>query len=332
MIQRLIILVSAFSASLLLLLLYARLNVAEVPKASISSHINPDSEVVHESRLNASLAHAEKIWKRAAESRKLMAERMGYDREFPDGYISPFHVWDFARPSFYCPHDLERVGSLADGGKVICGMSRYEEESPGRSSNDNPARDLIVYSFGVSRDSTFELEMLARTNAEIWGYDYSVTDWGRGMPKGGHPRAHFETLGIGKVTDRDATPPMVTIYDLMKTNGHSFVDILKMDIEGAEFDVLTSLIESVLADGNASLPFGQLLVEVHFKKKQPEGFNIPRDLSSWLKWWDSLEKMGLRPVNNEENWIGDVVSGKPRFKEYTLINVFEKERNILLWE
>ncbi|EMT64855.1 hypothetical protein FOC4_g10007550, partial [Fusarium odoratissimum] len=204
--------------------------------------------------LNSRLAHAEKLWKRSIKAREEMAQVVGYDAKFPDGYMNPFNVWDFARPSFFCPHDLERVGSISDGGKIICGMSRYEKECPGPSSDSNKARELIVYSFG-------------------------------------------------------------------------------MDIEGAEFDALTSLIESVKEqrkNGNATLPFGQLLVEMHLKKA-PEGVTVPNDLRSWLKWWYSLEAMGLRPVSNEDNWIGDRVYGMPRFMEYTFINTMDKERNLLLW-
>lgn len=333
--HRLVILMSAFSTGFLLLLLYSRMHAVDEPRGLAASQMNPGPNFVHVSDLNAKLSRAEIIWKQAAQDRKVMAEQMGYNRKFPDGYINPFHVWDFARPSFFCPHDLERVGTLGDGGKVLCGMSRYEKESPGPSSNDNPARDLVVYSFGVSRDSTFEAEMLERTNSHIWGYDFSVHHWGQGIPEEGHPRANFTKMGISKVTNLDTNPPTSTIHDLMKANGHSFIDIMKMDIEGAEFDALASLIHSTLEErgryGNATLPVGQLLVEVHFMK-EPEGFNIPKDLSSWLKWWASLEKMGLRPVNNEDNWIGDAVHGKPRFMEYTLINILEKERCMLLWE
>lgn len=333
--HKLIVLLSAFSTGLLLILMYTRMSSTEEQASLSSSPLKDGSNFVHDTDLNARLSRAEIIWKQAAEDRKVMAEQMGYDRNFPDGYINPFHVWDFARPSFFCPHDLERVGKLGDGGKVVCGMSRYEKESPGPSADDNPNRELVVYSFGVSRDSTFEAAMLERTNARIWGYDYSVNHWGEGIPNEGHPRANFTKMGISKITDLESSPPMSTIHDLMKLNGHTFIDIMKMDIEGAEFDALASLIESVLEQrgryGNASLPVGQLLLEVHFMK-EPEGFSIPHDLSSWLKWWASLEKMGLRPVNNEDNWIGDAVHGKPRFMEYTLINIFEKDRNTLLWQ
>lgn len=335
MIHRLISVICAFSAGLLILLLYSRSHTPEDPTAFLSTHLKPGTKIIHESDLHGKLSRAEIIWQQAAQDRKQMAEQMGYDRKFPDGYINPFHVWDFARPSFFCPHDLERVGTLGDGGKIVCGMSRYEQESPGPSAGGSPARDLVIYSFGVSRDSSFEADMLERTNSQIWGYDYSVSDWGKGIPDEGHPRANFTKMGISKVTDLSAKPPMSTIHDLMKWNGHSYIDIMKMDIEGAEFDALTSWIESVLDErgryGNATLPVGQLLVEIHFMR-EPEGFNIPQDLSSWLKWWALLEKMGLRPVNNEDNWIGDAVHGKPRFMEYTLINIFERDRNLLLWE
>lgn len=54
----------------------------------------------------------------------------------------------------------------------------------------------------------------------------------------------------------------------MAENGHDYVDIVKMDIEGAEFDALTSLVEYTIAIKPAgekpSLSFGQLLIEIHF--------------------------------------------------------------------
>ncbi len=63
-----------------------------------------------------------------------------------------------------------------------------------------------------------------------------------------------------------------------------------------------------------TLPFGQLLVEIHVMQDGPS-FHIPRDIYSWMEWWAALERLGLRPVNNEDNWIGDVGYGKPRFME-----------------
>ncbi|KAK2594348.1 hypothetical protein QQS21_007949 [Conoideocrella luteorostrata] len=267
--------------------------------------------------LTAKLDHAEKLWKQSVDSRKEMVAASG-SRAFPDDYIYPFNVWDFARPSFFCPHDLERVGSLGDGGKVVCGMSRYELASPGPSSESNPAEELIVYSFGVSDDSSFEADMLKRTNAVIWGYDFSVDSWTKDIPQHQLSRASFHKVAIGKTTNKAKGPPFYTLQDLMKENGHSYVDLVKMDIEGAEYDAMTSLISSLLehntGGNNHTLPFGQILMEIHLSSGEHD-FSVPNDISSWINWWESMEKLGLRPVNNEDNWVGDVVYGKPRFME-----------------
>lgn len=311
MVYKPVFIVFFFATVLLLTLLVSRIS----NRCSTALAFQHQANVLStEPYLNQKLAHAEKLWEKSIQGRKEMVRQSGHDRKFPDGYINPFNVWEFARPSFNCPHDLERVGQLGDGGKIVCGMSRYEKECPGPSSKTNPARELIVYSFGVDDDSSFEAELLHRTNARIWGYDMSVNSWAEQIPEYQYPRASFEKVAIGKETDMKASPPIITIQDLMKMNGHSYIDLLKMDIEGAEFDSLTSLIESVIKDGNSTLPFGQLLIEIHIMK-DPPGFKIPTNLETWLKWWSSLEAMGLRPVNSEDNWIGDRVYAAPRFME-----------------
>ena len=53
------------------------------------------------------------------------------------------HYWitllgDFFPPAFFCPHELERVGELGDGGKWVCGLSQLQEKE-----------DCVVYSVGT---------------------------------------------------------------------------------------------------------------------------------------------------------------------------------------
>ena len=314
MYSRSILLISAIAGMMLLYTLFSKVSVLQ--RASVNSILSLQAHLFSvDPYLNAKLARAEKLWRQSVEDRQTMRSKMG-SRDFPDGYINPYNVWDFARPSFFCPHDLERVGTLGDGGKIVCGMSRYERESPGPSADSNPAQELIVYSFGVSDDSSFEAALLERTNARIWGYDYSVNTWASQVTEQYTSRATFQRAGIAKKTEKDKSPPFFTIQDLMEINGHSYVDIIKMDIEGAEFDAMSSLISSVAdrKDGNTTLPFGQLLVEIHFMRAPP-GCSIPQDLETFMLWWSTMEEYGLRPVNNEDNWIGDVGFGKPRFME-----------------
>jgi FkbM family methyltransferase len=66
------------------------------------------------------------------------------------------------------------------------------------------------------------------------------------------------------VTQKVVTAPVRTLQDIMKDHGHTYLDVLKIDIEGAEYDVLESLLDQQY------LPFTQLLVEYHqrFLKKE----------------------------------------------------------------
>ena len=80
-------------------------------------------------------------------------------------------------------------------------------------------------------------------------------------------RAKFEKASIGRVTDLAKDPPQFTIQDLMKSNNHSYIDLVQMDIEGAEFEAMSALVSFVLGEqrqgANATIPIGQLLVEIH---------------------------------------------------------------------
>jgi hypothetical protein len=67
------------------------------------------------------------------------------------------------------------------------------------------------------------------------------------------------------LTDTDnpnSNPPTYTLKTLMRGNGHDWIDILKIDIEGAEFKALTDLL---VAYKGQPLPFGQLQLEIHVR-------------------------------------------------------------------
>lgn len=50
-----------------------------------------------------------------------------------------YTVWDFFLPAFNCPHEVQRIGALGDGGKWVCGLSRIKTKP-----------DCVIYSFGAS--------------------------------------------------------------------------------------------------------------------------------------------------------------------------------------
>jgi hypothetical protein len=70
---------------------------------------------------------------------------------------------------------------------------------------------------------------------------------------------------------------------------HQYIDILKIDLEGWEFEVLFQILQPYIASGEP-VPFGQLLIELHAWDKKFEDF---------LSWWEMLESAGLRPFMSE---------------------------------
>jgi methyltransferase FkbM-like protein len=75
--------------------------------------------------------------------------------------------------------------------------------------------------------------------------------------------------------------------------GHTFIDVLKIDIEGGEFDALTPFI-ATYAEG--VLPVGQLQLEIH-------AFHGRERFDYFIKWWTALEAVGLRPFWTEPNLV-----------------------------
>lgn len=88
---------------------------------------------------------------------------------------------------------------------------------------------------------------------------------------------------------------MYTLRTLMERNGHDFIDVLKIDIEGNEFYSLEAFIDSFRGE---PLPFGQLQLEVHIY-----GGSEWQDFPKFLTWWEKLEAAGLRPFFSEPNLV-----------------------------
>ncbi|KAJ7935562.1 methyltransferase domain-containing protein [Mycena leptocephala] len=216
-----------------------------------------------------------------------------------------YTVWDFFPAAFNCPHELQRLGALGDGGKWICGITRLETKP-----------DCIVYSFGINYESSFESEILANTdNCEIWGYDFSVNSFGPQIPRSQAHRTHFHPFGLAG-TDKhgpDDVDKMYTLESLMKMNGHTHIDLLKIDIERWEFETLTALVKPYIANGKP-LPFGQLSLEIHL-------WNL--SFAEFLTWWESLEAAGLRPFWTEPNLVYQNYNrgGTTDLAEYSFLNI-----------
>ena len=153
------------------------------------------------------------------------------------------------------------------------------------------AERRVVYSFGVGEDIGFELEVIRCKQVEVFAFDptpNTVAWMGRQQfPDTIQNHLHFHPWGV---SDRDGTclmyprirkdgaessvmftmvpdqapgaagveVPVKTLGSIMRELGHAHIDILKLDIEGAEYAVL----ESVLA---SSIRPTQILLEFHHR-------------------------------------------------------------------
>ncbi|KAL3423526.1 hypothetical protein PVAG01_05273 [Phlyctema vagabunda] len=239
------------------------------------------------------MAQSERIWQKTVVQRKeIRAAHYSGEEDVgmfpatnaPNYFAWPWSVWDLVPASYNCPWEIERIGRMGDGGKWVCGMSRYEK---------NTETPCILYSFGIQNESSFEQEMLERTNCEIFGYDFSVAEFGKALKPEFQARAHFTQAGISGTSKPNEHPPFYSIQDLMAQNGHTYIDILKIDVETSEFDTMVSLNQVAKEE----FPIGQMLIELHLFTSQ----NMR--MAHFLDWWEMLEGRGLRPTWTEPNLL-----------------------------
>ena len=216
------------------------------------------------------------------------ARALTRSRRFPPGDIF-YTLWDFFIPAFNCPHRLSRLGALGDGGKWVCGVERLATQRA----------PCVVYSFGINKDSSFEAALLQRApHCEVWGYDGSVTLFGPELAGNAAlaARAHFFPYMLAAHDRPEMDPPERTLAALMAANGHAFVDVLKLDVEGAEFDALAAFLKPYVGPHAPPLPVGQLELEIH-------AWNERGDFAPFYAWWLLMERAGLRPFFTEPNIV-----------------------------
>jgi FkbM family methyltransferase len=138
--------------------------------------------------------------------------------------------------------------------------------------------DSIIYSGGVGEDITFEQELIRRYGVKIHIFDPSPVA-ARTILLANSEALLFQPLGLaassaakfsvgggsdsstwlkagGSNTGGSDTLACTSLAEEMKKNGHDFIDLLKIDIEGFEYDVL----ESCFAE---NIRIRQLCVEFH---------------------------------------------------------------------
>jgi hypothetical protein len=169
----------------------------------------------------------------------------------------------------------------------VCGVERL-------ASQKTPCN---IYSFGVNHDSSFEAAFLRQApNCQIWGYDFSVKEWGPQIQEDPAllASAHFFPYKAAALDKPHSSPPEYSIETIMRENGHGFIDILKIDIEGSEFSVLDAFLRPYTLPDSPPLPVGQLEIEIH-------AWGAYTNFEVFNPWWELLEQAGFRPFWTEPN-------------------------------
>ncbi|KAG0033304.1 hypothetical protein BGZ81_008774 [Podila clonocystis] len=219
-----------------------------------------------------------------------------------DPWQKLMYWWQYFPAAFNCPHDIQRVGPLSDGGKWICGMNLYQER---------PRAKCILYSFGISYETNFERQMLKRTDCEIFVYDASLED---------HPRVTFKPYFIGNDNKIDSDGRIwKTLRTIMNENGHDWIDILQVDIEGSEYPTFAT----IMNDFPDTLPFGQLQMELYANDNQVS-------FGEFLGFWERLEARGVYPWWTGISLVPTYSGDRASVAEYSFLNTRGGVRNLLI--
>ena len=299
--------------------LFALLNRAG-PNDSFSRRSGTNLTIAGRTRLPDLTAQHEASYRRQRAAAADLVARM---RAQPAGWAhNSFHsptnaLWlDPFRDIYRCPVVMEKVGKLSDGGKWVCGVDSVLQR-PG----------CVVYSFGSNGDTSFEEAILNRTTCAVFTFDPTLAPAVQAKVEA-VPGINFQAVGLGAV-DGDAviggrSLPVRTLATLMQQHGHTWVDLLKIDVEGAEWEALESL--AGLAGGGGEgrtipfLPIGQAQVEFHVGW----GGHGPQEAVNLL---EALDDAGMRVFHVEENAVCDTCAGQ--FEEVAFANVGAGGRMVL---
>ncbi|MBU3665340.1 MAG: FkbM family methyltransferase [Chthoniobacterales bacterium] len=144
-------------------------------------------------------------------------------------------------------------------------------------------KNSVVYSFGIGTDASFDLALIARYGLAVHAFDptpqsiawvkhsrlpeaFILHEYGLAARDGGvafRPPENPTHVSHRLMTEeeyepRDVRLPVKKLTTIMRELGHERIDLLKMDIEGAEYDVIEDLAKS-------SIRPKQILVEFHHR-------------------------------------------------------------------
>lgn len=170
--------------------------------------------------------------------------------------------------------------------QIICSKQFHGSIEGGWTINPQGLnRNSVIYSFGVGDDISFDLSLIEKYKVIIHAFDptpkslgwvkeqkiprnLKIHPWGLAAFDGKSvfllpQKAGFVSFRMGNQIPQSegVSLPVFRLRTLMKRLGHTKIDILKMDIEGAEYAVIEDILKSKIC-------IGQILVEFHHRFKE----------------------------------------------------------------
>jgi FkbM family methyltransferase len=140
----------------------------------------------------------------------------------------------------------------------------------------------IIYSFGIGEDISFDNAIIKNHNSNVFGFDPTPKSINWVKSQKVNDKFHFYEFGISDksgfvefylpknpehvsgsiITQKNidimkkVNVEMKSLGDIMNELGHKHIDVLKMDIEGSEYDVIEDILDSKIL-------ITQILIEFH---------------------------------------------------------------------
>ena len=165
----------------------------------------------------------------------------------------------------------------------------------------------VVYSFGIGTDISFSKALIAQFDCQVFGFDPTPKsiEWlkNQTLPTG----LQIFDFGIDKTTglvkfylpknpdfvsgslaaqsnvstEKGIMVKMKRLFDIANELGHKSIDVLKLDVEGSEYEVLDDVLDSDLQIGQVLIEFhgrfvpdGKLKTISAIKKLQMKGYDV----------------------------------------------------------
>ncbi|KAJ7765970.1 hypothetical protein B0H14DRAFT_3895206 [Mycena olivaceomarginata] len=259
------------------------------------------------SRLARTLAGNERRYQRMIIEREKIIEKSGGMgiNAFGPKHILANLLWDYFIPAFSCPFPMYRVGALAEGGKYVCGVERMLHSRP----------NCLIYSLNHKTPSysSFEEDMLERSaGCRIYAFDANATHnttskwpWGETdidteILK---PRVYFNQFALSDPSSKKYR----SLQSIMSAFNHDWIDILKIDLLGAEFATLILTVNIGLSENMKTVGhFNDWFTRLECAGLRPYYFEVSmndvnnRRLEPSIVYWSFMNIRGRHALVDDE--------------------------------